>query len=110
MSKIKLKKKWRNSKWILKTSWKVSLSVEELEVIRDYWFHRWNFDTGHKNDLKAFEKIDARLIIVPPRALKAKWTMEMAETWTVRFGIDVEEELSKILSDEIKKEEMLDSL
>lgn len=51
-------------------------------------------------------KIEKTVVEAKTRALKATWTVEVAQDFKSEHNIDIEDELSKILAEEIRREQL----
>ena len=102
MTDIKIKPEWRERVWILCEIAKAELSEAELKSIQRYWFVRWSFTTGHKEDWEALNKINERIHNPPKRALRGNWTIESAADIEIAYGLDVEDELIRLIAEEIR--------
>lgn len=85
------------------------LKDEYLEEVKQHFFDKWNWETDDPTDRQMFEELQAewearQALRGRTRRLTASWTIEAQTDVENLYAVDLEEELTKAMSDEILKE------
>jgi hypothetical protein len=84
------------------------LSPETIDEQYTEVYDRWTWDTGTKEDRELLERLDVerhyRKEAKRGRKLRGGWTFDSQKGLVSSYGIDVEEEIAKVIATNIAKE------